>query len=263
MSHGIPVTYVAARNTIFLSFALAWAETLGSSDIFIGVNAFGYCGYPDCRPGYIAAYEAMANLATRAGVEGAQKLKIHAPLIGLTKAQIVQEGLRLGVDYAETSSCYDPSEDGRPCGACDSCLLRAKGFAEAGVKGPWPSGSQWPDPDRADFCARSAANGRHRALARIRGGPNSRKTGRSRPRGIHLLVPALCKGIGAGTIESPPCLAAADGAAGYTAIAVLRLLALLSNCGTWLNLPFIAARICCITTARDCWFFVSVMAFAK
>jgi 7-cyano-7-deazaguanine synthase len=136
ISHGIPVTYVPARNTIFLSFALAWAETLGASDIFIGVNALDYSGYPDCRPEYIAAYEAMANLATKAGVEGTQKLKIHTPLISLTKAQIVKEGLRLGVDYAETSSCYDPGDDGRPCGACDSCLLRAKGFAEAGVKDP-------------------------------------------------------------------------------------------------------------------------------
>jgi 7-cyano-7-deazaguanine synthase len=136
MSHGIPITYVPARNTVFLSFALAWAETLGASDIFIGVNALDYSGYPDCRPEYIAAYEAMANLATKAGVEGTQKLKIHTPLISLTKAQIVKEGLRLGVDYSETSSCYDPSEDGRPCGACDSCVLRAKGFAEAGVKDP-------------------------------------------------------------------------------------------------------------------------------
>jgi len=136
MSHGIPVTYVPARNTVFLSFALAWAETLGSSDIFVGVNALDYSGYPDCRPEYIAAYETMANLATKAGVEGTQKLKIHTPLISLTKAQIVQEGLRLGVDYSHTSSCYDPQEDGKPCGGCDSCLLRAKGFAEAGVKDP-------------------------------------------------------------------------------------------------------------------------------
>jgi 7-cyano-7-deazaguanine synthase len=136
MSHGIPVTYVPARNTVFLSFALAWAETIGSSDIFIGVNALDYSGYPDCRPEYIAAFETMANLATKAGVEGQQKLKIHAPLIKLTKAQIVQEGMRLGVDYAETSSCYDPGEDGRPCAACDSCVLRAKGFAECGVKDP-------------------------------------------------------------------------------------------------------------------------------
>jgi 7-cyano-7-deazaguanine synthase len=136
MSHGIPVTYVPARNTVFLSFALAWAETLGSSDIFIGVNALDYSGYPDCRPEYIAAYETMANLATKASVEGTQKLKIHTPLISLTKAQIIQEGLKLGVDYSHTSSCYDPGPDGRPCGACDSCLLRAKGFTEAGVKDP-------------------------------------------------------------------------------------------------------------------------------
>lgn len=136
MSGGIPITYVPARNTVFLSFALAWAETLGASDIFIGVNALDYSGYPDCRPEYIAAYETMANLATKAGVEGLQKLKIHTPLISLTKAQIVQEGMRLGVDYSETSSCYDPGEDGKPCGACDSCVLRAKGFAEAGLKDP-------------------------------------------------------------------------------------------------------------------------------
>lgn len=136
MAQGIPVTYVPARNTVFLSFALAWAETLSASDIFIGVNALDYSGYPDCRPEYIAAYEAMANLATRAGVEGGQRLKIHAPLITLSKAQIVREGLRLGVDYAMTSSCYDPGSDGRPCGQCDACLLRAKGFAEAGVADP-------------------------------------------------------------------------------------------------------------------------------
>ncbi len=136
MSHGIPVTYVPARNTIFLSFALAWAETLGSSDIFVGVNVLDYSGYPDCRPEYIQAYENMANLATKAGVEGTQRLKIHAPLISLTKAQIIRIGLDLGVDYAITSSCYDPGPDGVPCGACDSCLLRAKGFAETGVADP-------------------------------------------------------------------------------------------------------------------------------
>lgn len=136
MSHGIPITYVPARNTVFLSFALAWAETLGSTDIFIGVNALDYSGYPDCRPDYIAAFETMANLATRAGVEGTQRLKIHAPLIAMSKAQIIQEGLRLGVDYAQTSSCYDPAADGRPCGGCDSCVLRAKGFAEAGSVDP-------------------------------------------------------------------------------------------------------------------------------
>ena len=136
ISHGIPVTYVPARNTVFLSFALAWAETLGASDIFIGVNALDYSGYPDCRPEYIAAFEAMANLATRAGVEGSQRLQIHSPLMKMTKAEIVREGLRLGVDYSITSSCYDPGADGRPCGSCDSCLLRAKGFHEAGVKDP-------------------------------------------------------------------------------------------------------------------------------
>ena len=133
---GIPITYVPARNTVFLSFALAWAETLGASDIYIGVNALDYSGYPDCRPEFIAAFEAMANLATKAGVEGTQRLKIHAPLGLMSKAQIVQQGLRLGVDYAQTSSCYDPGADGRPCGACDSCLLRAKGFAQAGVADP-------------------------------------------------------------------------------------------------------------------------------
>ena len=136
MGEGIPVTYVPARNTVFLSFALAWAEVLGSSDIFIGVNALDYSGYPDCRPEYIAAYERMANLATAAGVEGRQHLKIHTPLIQLTKAQIIQRGTALGVDYALTSSCYDPGADGRPCGQCDSCQLRAKGFAEAGLADP-------------------------------------------------------------------------------------------------------------------------------
>lgn len=131
----IPITYVPARNTIFLSFALAWAETLGASDIFVGVNALDYSGYPDCRPEYIAAYEAMANLATKAGVEG-ERLRIHTPLIKMTKADIIRTGLRLGVDYSLTSSCYDPSADGRPCGACDSCQLRARGFAEAGAADP-------------------------------------------------------------------------------------------------------------------------------
>lgn len=132
MGQGIPVTYVPARNTIFLSFALAWAETMGASDIFIGVNALDYSGYPDCRPEYIEAYERMANLATKAGVEGTQLLKIHTPLIQMTKAQIIQAGLALGVDYGITSSCYDPGPNGEPCGLCDSCQLRAKGFAEAG-----------------------------------------------------------------------------------------------------------------------------------
>jgi len=136
MSHGIPVTYVPARNTIFLSFALAWAEVLGSSDIFIGVNALDYSGYPDCRPEFIEAFEKMANLATKAGVEGRQALKIHTPLIALTKAQIIQKGLELGVDYALTSSCYDPSATGKPCGQCDSCVLRQKGFKENGIEDP-------------------------------------------------------------------------------------------------------------------------------
>jgi 7-cyano-7-deazaguanine synthase len=132
----IPVTYVPARNTIFLSFALAWAETLEASDVFLGVNALDYSGYPDCRPEYIAAYEAMANLATKAGVEGRQRLRIHTPLIEWTKAQTIERGLELGVDYALTHSCYDPSEDGRACGSCDSCLLRGRGFAELGVTDP-------------------------------------------------------------------------------------------------------------------------------
>jgi 7-cyano-7-deazaguanine synthase len=132
----IPITYVPARNTIFLSFALAYAETLGSSDIFIGVNALDYSGYPDCRPEYIAAYERMANLATKAGVEGSQKIVIHTPLIHMTKAEIIRTGLALGVDYSLTSSCYDPSPGGRPCGRCDSCQLRLKGFGEAGAREP-------------------------------------------------------------------------------------------------------------------------------
>lgn len=131
----IPVTYVPARNTIFLSFALAWAETLGSADIFIGVNALDYSGYPDCRPEFISAYEQMANLATKAGVEGRQHLKIHTPLIALTKAQIIERGRELGVDYGLTHSCYDPV-DGRACGTCDSCLLRQRGFAELGLSDP-------------------------------------------------------------------------------------------------------------------------------
>lgn len=136
VQESIPVTYVPARNTIFFSFALAFAETVGASDIFSGVTAVDYSGYPDCRPEYMEAYEAMANLATRAGVEGTQKLKIHSPLIKLSKADIVREGLRLGVDYSLTSSCYDPDEHGRACGKCDTCLLRLKGFAEAGVTDP-------------------------------------------------------------------------------------------------------------------------------
>lgn len=135
LDSAIPVTYVPARNTIFLSFALAWAETLDSSDVFIGVNALDYSGYPDCRPEYIAAYQQMANLATKAGVEGRQRLKIHTPLIQLTKVEIIQRGLQLGVDYGLTHSCYDPVE-GRACGSCDSCLLRTRGFAELGMTDP-------------------------------------------------------------------------------------------------------------------------------
>jgi 7-cyano-7-deazaguanine synthase len=133
MGKDIPVTYVPARNTIFLSYALAWAEVIESSDIFIGVNALDYSGYPDCRPEYIAAYERMANLATKAGVEGRQKLKIHTPLIAMTKAQIIRKGIVMGVDYSLTHSCYDPTHLGEACGQCDSCLLRLKGFQEAGL----------------------------------------------------------------------------------------------------------------------------------
>jgi len=138
MSHGIPVTYVPARNTIFLSFALAWAEVLGANDIYIGVNAVDYSGYPDCRPEFISAFQQMARLATKAGVEGTQKLTIHTPLISLTKADIIRRGLSLGVDYSKTITCYDPGADGSACGRCDSCLLRLKGFAEVGVADPAP-----------------------------------------------------------------------------------------------------------------------------
>ena len=134
---GIPITYVPARNTIFLSFALAWAEVLGANDIFLGVNAVDYSGYPDCRPEYIAAYERMGNLATKAGVEGNQKLKIHTPLIHLTKAQIIAKGISLGVDYALTVSCYDPV-DGAACGHCDACRLRKRGFEQNGLADPVP-----------------------------------------------------------------------------------------------------------------------------
>ncbi|MBN2887538.1 MAG: 7-cyano-7-deazaguanine synthase QueC [Chromatiaceae bacterium] len=136
MAEGIPVTYVPARNTLFLSFALAWAETLEAGDLFIGVNALDYSGYPDCRPNYIAAFERMANLATAAAVEGRQRVRIHAPLIDLGKGDIIRRGLALGVDYGLTLSCYDPGPEERPCGQCDSCLLRARGFAEAGVVDP-------------------------------------------------------------------------------------------------------------------------------
>ena len=133
MGEGIPITYVPARNTIFLSFALAWAEVLEASDIFIGVNALDYSGYPDCRPEFIEAFEKMSNLATKTGVEGRTRMHIHTPLIQLSKADIVRLGAELGVPFGLTHSCYDPDAGGRPCGACDSCLLRAKGFREAGI----------------------------------------------------------------------------------------------------------------------------------
>jgi 7-cyano-7-deazaguanine synthase len=136
MKGEIPITYVPARNTIFLSHALAWAEVLGASDIFIGVNAIDYSGYPDCRTAYIEAFEHMANLATKAGVEGKTKFKIRTPLINMTKADIIRKGLELGVDYGMTHSCYDPSPEGIPCGLCDSCLLRKKGFREVGIHDP-------------------------------------------------------------------------------------------------------------------------------
>lgn len=136
MATGIPITYVPARNTIFLSYALAYAEVRGASDVFIGVNALDYSGYPDCRPEYIEAFERMANLATKAGVEGIQRLQIHTPLIDMTKAQIIAKGLDLGVDYGLTITCYEPQANGDACGACDACLLRLKGFAELGLEDP-------------------------------------------------------------------------------------------------------------------------------
>lgn len=136
MKQGIPVTYVPGRNTIFLSYALAWAEVIGASDIFIGVNAVDYSGYPDCRPEYIEAFEHLANLATKAGVEGQMPMRIRAPLIQMTKAEIIQKGVELRVDYRMTHSCYDPSPEGKACGYCDSCLLRKRGFREAGVADP-------------------------------------------------------------------------------------------------------------------------------
>jgi 7-cyano-7-deazaguanine synthase len=145
MSRGIPITYVPARNTIFLSFALAWAEVLGATDIFIGVNALDYSGYPDCRPGFIRAFERTANQATRLGAEG-RRIRLHAPLMRMDKAAIVRAGLRLGVDYALTTSCYDPGPRGRPCGRCDACLLRAKGFREAGVRDPRAARGSAPAP---------------------------------------------------------------------------------------------------------------------
>lgn len=136
MAAGIPITYVPARNTIFLSIALAWAEVLEAGHIFIGVNSLDYSGYPDCRPEYIAAFESMANLATKAAVEGAMPIHLHAPLIHMSKAQIIRAGMDLGVDYSMTHSCYDPSPEGGACGQCDSCILRRKGFVEAGVTDP-------------------------------------------------------------------------------------------------------------------------------
>jgi 7-cyano-7-deazaguanine synthase len=138
MSDGIPVTYVPARNTIFLSFALAYAEVLEASDIFIGVNAIDYSGYPDCRPEFVRAFEAMGNLATKAGVEGRTNLRVHMPLVSMSKADIARKAIELGVNVALTHSCYDPDAEGRPCGECDSCLLRKKGFAEAGLADPLP-----------------------------------------------------------------------------------------------------------------------------
>jgi 7-cyano-7-deazaguanine synthase len=136
IGEGIPVTYVPARNTIFLSFAMAWAEVLECSDVFIGVNAIDYSGYPDCRPEFIEAFEKMANLATKAGVEGRTHLRVHTPLAKLNKAQIVRLGVEVGVDFRMTHSCYDPDAEGRPCGQCDSCVLRRRGFAEAGLADP-------------------------------------------------------------------------------------------------------------------------------
>src|SRR5437016_9824673 len=135
IAHGIPITYVPARNTIFLAYALAWAEAIGASDIFIGVNAIDYSGYPDCRPEFIEAFETLANLGTKAGVEG-RRFHIHTPLIKLSKAEIIRKAVELGVDLSPTHSCYDPSPEGLACGECDSCLLRLKGFREAGIKDP-------------------------------------------------------------------------------------------------------------------------------
>ncbi|MEI6813213.1 MAG: 7-cyano-7-deazaguanine synthase QueC [bacterium] len=136
LTHGIPITYVPARNTIFLSFALAWAEVLNATDIFIGVNALDYSGYPDCRPEYIRAYESMANLATRAGVEGTARMNIRTPLMQLSKKEIIELGISMDVDYSVTSSCYDPSPDGSACGHCDACQLRLRGFEQAGTEDP-------------------------------------------------------------------------------------------------------------------------------
>jgi 7-cyano-7-deazaguanine synthase len=136
MGQGIPITYVPARNTILLGLGLGYAETVGAFDIFMGANVLDYSGYPDCRPEFLEAFERLANLATKAGVEGAGRFRVHAPLLKMTKAEIIREGVRLGVDYSKTLSCYDPDELGRACGSCDSCLLRKKGFAEAGVVDP-------------------------------------------------------------------------------------------------------------------------------
>jgi 7-cyano-7-deazaguanine synthase len=143
MDHRIPVTYVPARNTLFLSYAVAWAEVIHIEDIFIGVNAVDYSGYPDCRPEFIAAFQTMANLATKAGVEGKLTMRIHTPLMNMNKAQIIQAGAALGVDYGMTHSCYDPSAAGRACGLCDSCILRKKGFSDAGIEDP----TVYADPD--------------------------------------------------------------------------------------------------------------------
>ena len=138
MEHGIPVTYVPARNTVLLSLALAYAETVSAADIFLGVNAIDYSGYPDCRPDFIAAFERLANLATKAGVEQTLQFKIHTPLITLTKAEIIRRGTQLGIDFGLTHSCYDPDAHGKSCGRCDACLLRRQGFAEAGLVDPLP-----------------------------------------------------------------------------------------------------------------------------
>ena len=142
MEAGIPPTYVPGRNTIFLAYAMAWAEVFGADDVFIGINALDYSGYPDCRPAYLESFTKMARLATRAGTEGKRILQIHAPLIHMTKKEIIRKGLSLGVDYASTHSCYDPEEDGTACGKCDACLLRRRGFAEAGLKDPLPYGNR-------------------------------------------------------------------------------------------------------------------------
>lgn len=138
IGHRIPATYVPARNTIFLAFALGWSEVLGASDIFLGANALDYSGYPDCRPEFIQAFQTMADLATRAGVEGGQRLTIHTPLIALSKREIIEQGLALGVDYGITRTCYDPFPDGAACGRCEACTLRLKGFREAGMEDPAP-----------------------------------------------------------------------------------------------------------------------------